>query len=113
LIPGRLDLARDVLIGLPAERIPDVARALRQPFVALRQRAVSVLGELRHPQATAHLLQALEDGDATVREAAVAALGQLGARKAQPRLAQLASTDPSAAVRRAAAEAVSSFDRTQ
>ena len=113
LIPGRLDVARDVLIGLPAERIPDVARALGQPFAALRQRAVSVLGELRHPQATAHLLQALEDVDPAVRETAVAALGQLGARKAQPRLAQLASTDPSAAVRRAAAEAVASFGRTQ
>ena len=111
LVPGRLDAARQALLALPPQRVPDVAQALRQPSVDLRQRAVSVLGELRHPQATAHLVHALDDEEAVVREAAVAALAQLGARNVEDSFARLAAGDPSAAVRRAAADALASLGR--
>lgn len=111
LVPGRLDAARDALLALPAERIVDVARSLREPSIALRQRAVAVLGELRHPQATAHLLNALDDEEPSVREGAISALAQLGARNVHERLARLAAADPSRAVRRAASDALASLGR--
>lgn len=107
LLPGRLDAARDALLALPPDRIADVAQALRQPSLALRQRAISLLGELRHPKATAHLLHALDDADPAVRESAIAALAQLGARNVHDRFMRMAADDPSPAVRRAAADALS------
>jgi HEAT repeat protein len=109
LVPGRLDAAREALLALPPERINDVAQSLRQPSVDVRQRAVSVLSELRHPHATAHVVLALDDNEPVVREAAVAALAQLGARNVEDRLQRLAADDPSAAVRRAAARALASM----
>ena len=109
LLPGRLDTAREMLLGLPPDRIADVAHALQQPSVPLRQRAVSMLGELRHSDARAYIVHALDDPEPAVREAAISALAQLGGHHADERLAHMAATDPSAAVRRAAAEALVSL----
>ena len=109
LLPGRFDSARGILLGLPSDRIADLAHALQQPSVPLRQRAVSLLGELRHPEGTVHLVHALDDPEGAVREAAVSALAQLGARHVGERLARMSAEDPSPAVRRAASDALISF----
>jgi HEAT repeat protein len=96
---------------LPPVRVPDVARALSHPHPGVRRRVVTALGQFADSSATASIVGALGDADAAVRETAVAALVRLGVRVADDQLRRLADSDPSKAVRRAAAAAVASMRR--
>ncbi len=72
----------------------------------MRLATVEALARVRHPDATAAIESALEHEDADIREAAVLALGRLGAAGAAAKLPGLAGHDPSKAVRRAAGAAL-------
>lgn len=61
---------------LPANRLTAVARHLQHSDPATRRAVVETLGRSRHSEATTLLLDALTDQAATVREAAVLALGR-------------------------------------
>ena len=76
----------------------------RDPHV--RRAVIEALGRLSHPTASAYIRGALEDSDPAVRQAAVATLAGLGTRGMARSFAEIARTDPSAAVRRAAEAAL-------
>ena len=104
--PSRRSAAAAMLARLPERLIARVAAGLTHPNPVVRRVLVDVLARLRHPEASAAIRSALDDGDAAVREAAIVALDQLAVRGLGPRLAQLAHRDESRAVRRAAASAL-------
>jgi HEAT repeat protein len=104
--PSRRVAAVAVLSRLPERQIARVAAGLTHPNPLVRRVLVDVLARLRHPEASAAIRGALDDADAAVREAAIVALDQLAVRGIRPRLAQLAQSDESRAVRRAAASAL-------
>ena len=101
--PARRGGAVAALARLPERRVAPVAAGLTHPNPVVRRVLLDVLARLRHPEASAAIRGALDDRDATVREAAIVALDQLAVRGLGPRLAQLARSDESRAVRRAAA----------
>ena len=101
--PARRGAAVAALARLPERRVAPVAAGLTHPNPVVRRVLLDVLARLRHPEASAAIRGALDDRDATVREAAIVALDQLAVRGLGPRLAQLARSDESRAVRRAAA----------
>ena len=102
----RRDRCVSALSRLPGDRVESIAEGLSDLQPQVRRATIDVLARLRHPDASAALRTALEDGDAGVREAAVTALDRLGARGTARRFAQMAREDPSRAVRRAAAAAL-------
>ena len=104
--PTRRAAAAAMLTRLPERGMARVAAGLIHPNPVVRRVLVDVLARLRHPEASAAIRAALDDGDAAVREAAIVALDQLAVRGLRPRLAQLARSDESRAVRRAAASAL-------
>lgn len=104
--PARRGAAVAVLARLPERRVAQVAAGLTHPNPVVRRVLMDVLARLRHPEASAAIRAALDDRDATVREAAIVALDQLAVRGLGPRLSQLARSDESRAVRRAAASAL-------
>jgi HEAT repeat protein len=61
---------------------------------------------MKHPDASSRVREALDAPDATVREAAVAALDRVGATGLTRKLAAMAAGDPDTGVRRAAGAAL-------
>lgn len=102
----RADAAAVVLCRLPASRVAAVARGLQHPQAAVRQRTVTTLGRFTAADTSTWLLTALADSAAAVREAAVLTLTRMNARGLDAQLADLARSDSSKRVRRAAAAAV-------
>jgi hypothetical protein len=94
------------LARLPPARVPALAEGLAHLQPEVRRATIDVLARMRHPDASAALRTALDDGDAAVREDAVTALDRLGARGTRRRFATMAREDPSRAVRRTAAAAL-------
>jgi zinc/manganese transport system permease protein len=70
------------------EGIEGLRRALHDGHAEVRSKAVADLARTGDPRVVHDLLDALADQDAGVREAAAAALGQLGSRSAVPVLRQ-------------------------
>ena len=104
--PTRRTDAIAALSRVTLDAIPAVGGCLsaRDPYV--RRAVVEALGRLSHPTASAYIRSALDDGDASVRQAAVSVLAGLGTRGMARSFAKLARTDPSASVRRAAEAAL-------
>ncbi|MFQ5845888.1 MAG: M1 family aminopeptidase, partial [Planctomycetota bacterium] len=74
-VTGRLDAAA-ALEEYGAQAVPGYAEALRgDSSYAVRRRIAEILGRIDDPRAVDALLQAIDDDDARVREAAFAALG--------------------------------------
>jgi len=86
--------------------IPELAKALADDDPQVRRGVVEALSRLTHPIATVCLRGALSDGDAVVRRTAIMGLSRIGTRGLGGRLALLAHSDPSPAVRQAATAAV-------
>jgi len=105
--PSRRQQAIAALSALPDTRIPRVTSALHRDPPVVRRALIGALGRMKHPDASAALRAALEDEDALVREEAVIALDRLGARGVSRIFSTLARQDPSKAVRRVAATALS------
>ena len=79
----------------------------------MRTATIAALARMQRPEASAAIRSALDDEDAGVREQAVVALERLGVRGLSRRLAEMARTDPSRAVRRAAAAAMRDDEGTR
>ncbi len=86
-------------IGRYIEWISD---GLYDPNPAVRSSVVDVLARMKHPDATEALIKALDDQDTQVRLAAVNALGYLGSRYGDKKLARIAVYDKDETVRTAA-----------
>lgn len=84
------------------EQIQWIGCGLHHPNTRVRCAIVDVLTRLKHPRASELLISALDDADASVRLQSIRALGYLGNRYAEPKIAVLERTDPDPAVRRAA-----------
>jgi HEAT repeat protein len=104
--PARREAAATAIVRLNPTLIPLVARGLTHPQPAVRRRIVDALGRVLHPDASAFVVQAFTDEDPIVREMAALAVSRLGNRSADDALRRLADSDPSKAVRRAAAAAL-------
>lgn len=102
----RAEHAAGVLCRLRADRLSVLQDALQHPQVTVRQRAVSTLGRFTAADPAPVLMQALDDEKPAVREAAILQLARLGTRNINGRFAEIARTDPSKHVRRAAAAAM-------
>lgn len=98
--------ALDALAHLAPAALPELTAALSADDPVVRRGVVEALSRLSHPVASACLRRALTDGDAVVRRTAVAALSRVGSRGLGRQLAALAQSDPSPAVRHAAANAL-------
>ncbi len=83
-----------------------IAAGLTHAQTSVRCAVVEALARMKRPRASELLLIALDDPEAVVRLAAVRALDQLGSRRAERQLAQLARSDPDLEVRRAAQSAL-------
>jgi HEAT repeat protein len=91
---------------MTAAAIPAVGECLSARDPHVRRAVVEALGRMSHPIASAFVRDALDDRDASVRQAAVSVLAGLGTRGMARSFARLARTDPSASVRRAAEAAL-------
>jgi zinc/manganese transport system permease protein len=92
------------------EGIEGLRRALRDAHAEVRSRAVADLARSGDPRIVHDLVDALADQDAGVREAAAAALGQLGSRTAvAPLLQHLGHPDEDAWVRLRMAQSLGSL----
>ena len=100
--PARRADAIGALARVSEAEIPRVAESLSSRDPSVRRAVVEALGRLTHPAASAYVLSALGDGDASVRQLAVTVLSRLGTRGVARSFAELAATDPSNGVRRAA-----------
>lgn len=100
--PARRQQAIAALARLPEAAIPRVGEALSSREPAVRCAVIEALGRLTHPAASAYVLIALSDRDASVRQLAVRVLSRLGTRGLTRQFAELAADDPSEAVRHAA-----------
>ena len=105
--PLRREAAIQALSAMPARRIADVARGLRDSSPDVRCASVDALGRMQQADASRALEAALDDGHPAVRLAAIRALKSLGTREPQKKLMTLARTDPDTEVRRAAMFAAS------
>jgi len=104
--PARRDDAIAAMAHVSEDAIPVVGDCLSARDPHVRRAVVEALGRLSHPTASAYIRSALEDADASVRQAAVAILAGLGTRGMARSFAELARTDPSPSVRRAAEAAL-------
>ena len=104
--PDRSEPAISAIIRLPVDRLPQVASGLAHPQLGVRRRTVDALARYRRPEATRLLRPAFSDDDPRVRETAALAMMRLGTRSFDDTLRELAHTDGSKAVRRAAADAL-------
>jgi HEAT repeat protein len=100
--PARRADAIGVLARMPEAAIPHVGAALASREPSVRRAVIEALGRRAHPAASAYVLTALSDADASVRQLAVTVLSRLGTRGVAHAFADLASSDPSDGVRRAA-----------
>jgi HEAT repeat protein len=105
--PLRREAAIQALSAMPARRIGDVARGLRDSSPDVRCASVDALGRMQRAEASRALEAALDDGHPAVRLSAIRALKSLGTREPQKKLMTLARTDPDTEVRRAAMFAAS------
>lgn len=108
--PRLQERAVSALGVLPASRVSMVARGLAHANPDVRCATIRALTRMKHPDASEAIRSALQDDDATVREAAVLAVERLGSRGVGRTLAAIAQDDPSPAVRRAAASALGRVD---
>jgi HEAT repeat protein len=110
-------LRRAEVIGalsrVPDAAIPRVGEALGSAEPAVRRAVIEALGRRTHPQASAYVVTALEDADPSVRQLAVTILSRLGTRGVARTFAELAASDPSDGVRRAAALALQRMGKGQ
>lgn len=104
--PLRRGDAQDALAHLAPSAMPSLTEALAADDPCVRRGVVEALGRLTHPVATACLRRALSDGDAVVRRTAIMSLSRIGTPGLGRRLAALVQSDPSRAVRQAAAAAL-------
>jgi HEAT repeat protein len=111
--PRTRDAAIAALARLPESCVAAVARGLLLPQPVVRTATIAALARMQRPEASAAIRSALDDEDAGVREQAVVALERLGVRGLSRRLAEMARTDPSRAVRRAAAAAMRDDEGTR
>jgi len=96
----------NALVHLGERNLEAIGRGLNHPQASVRRAVVEALGRMKFALASELLIHALDDGEASVRLAAVNALAYLGSRNAEKRLVMLAHTDTDAAVRRAAQRAL-------
>jgi HEAT repeat protein len=101
------------LARLPAAAIPRLGDALSSREPSARRAVLEALGRMTHPTASAYVVTALDDGDAGVRQLAVGILSRLGSRGIARSFAELAASDPSEGVRRAAAIALKRLGKEQ
>ena len=101
------------LARVSASTIPRLGEALSSREPSVRRAVLEALGRLAHPTASAYVLTALEDGDASVRQLAVTILSRLGSRGIARMFAELAESDPSEGVRRTAAIALKRLGKGQ
>jgi HEAT repeat protein len=104
--PARRADALAAMAQMSEQAIPAVGDCLSARDPHVRRAVVEALGRLSHPTASAYIRSALDDCDPSVRQTAVSILAGLGTRGMARSFAKLARTDPSAAVRRAAAAAL-------
>ena len=104
--PGCRTEALATLARLAPPAIPWLAEALDADDPQIRRGVVEALGRLSHPAASAYLQRAMSDADAIVRRHAIGALSRIGTLGLARRLSTLAQSDPSPAVRQAAAAAL-------
>jgi HEAT repeat protein len=104
--PARRDHCLTALSGMERRAIPWVAEGLKNDNHQVRSAAVEALARMKDVQATAHLVGALDDAEASVRLTAIAGLSKLGASAGQAKLAELVRSDPDVTVRRAAQHAL-------
>ena len=98
----RRDFVVDALSRLADDALQALEQGLGHGQESARLAVVEALARVRRPAATELLVGALENPSAAVRAEAARALGGLGTRRAESRLADLAQNDPSTQVRRAA-----------
>jgi HEAT repeat protein len=98
--------ALDALARLAPAAMTELTAALDADDPIVRRGVVEALSRLSHEVASACLRRALADGDAVVRRTAVVALSRVGSRGVGRQFAVLAQSDPSPAVRHAAASAL-------
>ena len=94
------------LAELGEDRLELIAGGLAHPQAGVRAAVVDALGRMKRPLASEYLSGALDDGEASVRLAAITALAHLGSRRAERKLVAMARTDSDANVRRAAQRAL-------
>ncbi len=111
--PSRRAEAIAALARLPVAAIPRLGEVLSSREAAVRRAILEALGRMAHPTASAYVVAALDDGDASVRQLAVAILSRLGSRGIARSFAELAASDPSDGVRRAAALALRRLGKEQ
>jgi HEAT repeat protein len=111
--PARRTVAISALANVSESAIPRVGEALASREPAVRRGVIEALGRLTHPAASAYLLPALSDSDASVRQLAVTVLSRLGTRGLARSFADLAAGDPSDAVRHAAEVALQRMGKGQ
>jgi HEAT repeat protein len=101
--------ATGVLAAMPPGRVARISDGLTHPNPHVRRATIETLTRMKHPEASARVRSALDDGDEVVREAAVIALDRIGARGIVQKLAAIVDSDPAIAVRRAAQVALARY----
>jgi HEAT repeat protein len=108
--PAKRSDAIAALAHVSPAAIPRVGACLASRDSHVRQAVVEALGRLSHPTASAFVRSALEDSDPVVRQHAVIVLARLGSRGLARSFADMARSDPSERVRRAADAALRRSD---
>ncbi len=112
---ARLELTQRLEVVRSLEERGVVARFLREaksPMKWTRARAIRILGELKVPASVPALLQALEDGDADVRNVAARSLGRMKLQAAEEALVSLLGKHDQAISARIAAICIEMGPRT-
>ena len=104
--PLRRADAIGALARVPESAIPRVGAALQSRDASVRRAVLEALGRRTHPAASTYVVSALTDEDPLVRQLAVTVLSRLGTRGIAKSFAELAASDPSDGVRRAAETAL-------
>jgi HEAT repeat protein len=104
-IPAVAEAAAQAIgsIGAGPQVISRMIAILKEGSLQARRAAILGLGLLESPLAYDGFLHALLDDDAKVRQRAIAALGELGERRAVPAIATRLRQDPESGVRTEAA----------
>jgi HEAT repeat protein len=97
-------------LGASAHIVKEIIEVVRRGPVHARLAAIHALAWLEAPAAYPALVKALDDSDAQVRQAAVAALGELADRRAVSHLFKRLAKDPAPGVRAEAAYRLGQLD---
>lgn len=102
---------REALAAMGGKALPQLADAVMHGDAVLKYEAIVALGNIGDAHAAGALAAALDDADPHIRGIAANSLRMLGAgaREARPKLAAVASGDPSDFVRAAAGAALESI----